>query len=174
MEQNDLTYSGNDFLAWGYTTVFFSLAVYICLILTDNVFFYSLYLGVPIGANTIVAIYRKNKPKTEIEILVNKIWSLFGIIGVLSCIGRLFYEFPLFALISLLMGIETMITGIIIKSKTTLLCGFGGFIGAVVLVAFTGYLQNIVITIVFFIIAVVPGYIINRKNRSLFYKTLDT
>lgn len=166
MEQNDLTYSGNDFLAWGYTTIFFSLVVYVCLMLTDNVFFYSLYLGVPIGANTIVAIYRKSKPKTEIEILVNKIWSLFGIIGILSCTGRFFYEFPLLALISLLMGTETMITGIIIKSKTTLLCGFGGFIGAIVLVTLTGYLQNIIISMVFLVIAVIPGHIINHRRMN--------
>lgn len=164
MKQSDLIYNGNDFLAWGYTTAFFSLTVYVCLKLTGNNLFYLLYLGIPIIANTIVVIYNKNKPKTETERLINKIWSLFGIIVVLSCIGRYFYEFPLFALIALLMGLETVITGVIIRHKIVIALGFFGILGTVILVVISGYEQNLVILGIFFFIAVIPGHIINHKS----------
>lgn len=166
MKKSDLIYNGNDLLTWGYTTVFFSLAVYVCLKLTENSHFYLLYLGVPIIANTIVAIYNKNKPKTETERLINKIWALFGMIVVLSCIGRYFYEFPLFALIALLMGLETVITGMIIRHKIVTTLGFFGILGTVLLVVISGYEQNLVILSVFFFIAVIPGHIINRKSTN--------
>lgn len=164
MKQDDIIYNGNDFLAWGYTTTFFSLAVYICLKLTDNSLCYLLYLGVPVMANIIVAVYNKNKPKTETERLINRIWGLFGMIGVLSCIGRYFYEFPLFALISLLMGLETVITGMIIKHRTVTALGFFGILGAVLLVVVSRHEQNLIILGIFIFIAITPGHILNRKS----------
>lgn len=168
MIRNRIEYNGRGFLVWGYSAIFFSLLVYICLKLTSNELFYILYAGVPISANLITALLQKAKAKvkTETEILVDKIWTLFGTLAVLSCIGRYFYPFPLFAFISFLMGLETIITGIIVKHKTVSILGFIGILGMIPLVIITGYEQNLIVPIIFVFIAVIPAYIINLKNRK--------
>lgn len=165
MKQSEIEYSGSGFLAWGYSTIFFSVLVYICLRLTSNELFYILYAGIPISANITTALLQKGKTKSDTENLINKIWSLFGFLTLLCCIGRYYYPFPLFAFISLLMGIETSITGIIIKDKIVAVLGFTGILGTVSLVIISGYEQNLILSAVFFFIAVIPGYIINHKNR---------
>jgi hypothetical protein len=131
MKQSEIKYSGNGFLAWGYSSIFFSVLVYICLRLTSNELFYILYAGIPISANITTALMQKGKTKSDTENLINKIWSLFGILALLCCIGRYYYSFPLFALISFLMGIETTVTGIIIKNKMVSVLGFTGILGMV-------------------------------------------
>lgn len=165
MKQSEIEYNGNSFLAWGYSTTFFSILVYICLRLTSNELFYILYAGIPISANITTILLQKGKTKSVTENQVNKIWSLFGVLTLLCCIGRYYYPFPLFAVISFLMGIETTITGIIIRNKTVSILGFTGVLGMASLVMLSGYEQNLILSVVFFFIAVMPGYIINHKNR---------
>ncbi|MCU6770030.1 hypothetical protein OCV73_13900 [Barnesiella propionica] len=163
MKQIVFKYNGNGFLAWGYSVVLFSALIYACLIFTGNDLFYLLYLGVPISANVIVRLKNKSNTASTTEKLIDNIWSLFGLIAVLSCIGRYFYEYPLFALISLLMGIETIITGVILKRKVIVICGFVGVLGTVPLVLINGYNQLVIISIIFLFISAIPGHILNRK-----------
>lgn len=163
MKQIEFKYNGNGFLVWGYSVILFSVFTYACLKFTGNDLFYLLYLGVPISANVIVRQKNKSYTASTTEKLVDNIWSLFGLIAVLCCVGRYFYEYPLFALISLLMGIETIITGIILKQKVVVICGFVGVLGTVPLVLTNGYNQLVIISIIFLFISVIPGHILNRK-----------
>ncbi len=165
MKRSEIEYSGSGFLAWGYSTVLFSVSVYICLRLTSNELFYILYAGIPVSANIATALLHRGRARNDTENLINKIWSLFGVLTLLCCICRYYYPFPLFALISFLMGIETTLTGMIIKNKAVSVLGFTGILGMVSLVIISGYEQNLILSAVFFFIAVMPGYIINRKNK---------
>lgn len=167
MKQSSITYSGNSFLTWGYSTVFFSLLVFMCLTLTANELYYCLYAGVPISANIIIRLIQKDNSKSKTENLVNKVWALFGGLILLLCIGRYYYAFPLFALISSLMGIETIVTGAIIKCRIVAVFGFSGIIGMIPLLLVSGYEQNLIISVVFFFISVIPGYTINYRKKRI-------
>ena len=166
MIRNKIEYNGNGFLVWGYATIFFSLLIYLCLKLTSNGLFYILYAGVPISANIVTTLLQKDKSRSKLEILIDKIWTVFGILALLSCLGRYFYPFPLFAFISFLMGLETTVTGIIIKDRTVSLFGFIGILSVIPFVIISGHEQNLIITVVFFFIAVIPGHITNYKARK--------
>lgn len=167
MEQSSITYNGNSFLIWGYSVVFFSLLVFMCLKLTSDELYYCLYAGVPISANIIIRLIQKNNSKTRTENLINKVWALFGGLTLILCIGRYYYTFPLFAFISSIMGVETIVTGIIIKYGIVVALGLVGIVGVIPLLLVSGYEQNLIITVVFFFISVIPGHIINYKNISI-------
>ena len=164
MEQSNIAYNGNSFLIWGYSTVFFSLLVFMCLKLTADELYYCLYAGVPISANVIIRLIQKSNSKSRTENLINKVWALFGGFTLFLCIGRYYYTFPLFAFISSLMGVETIVTGIIIKYRRVVVLGLVGIVGMMSLLLISGYEQNLIITVVFFFISVIPGHIINCRN----------
>ncbi len=164
MNKNYIAYTGNSFLVWGYSTIFFSLLVYICLKLTASEFYYYLYAGVPISANIIIRLTQKNKMRSDTENLITKIWAFCGGLTMLLCIGRYYYTFPLFAFVLFLMGIETIITGVIIRCRNIALLGLVGVLGIIPLTLISGYEQNLIVSMVFFFISVIPGYIINRAH----------
>ncbi|WP_293717022.1 hypothetical protein [uncultured Parabacteroides sp.] len=164
MNQSSITYSGNSFLIWGYSTVFVSLLVFVCLKLTGNEIYYCFYVGVPILANLIIRLTQKDYSRSDTEILVNKVWALFGGLTLLLYVGRYYCIFPLFAIVSSLMGIETIVTAIIIKCKIVALFGIVGILGAIPLLLVSGHEQNLIIAIVFIFISVIPGYVINYKT----------
>lgn len=166
MERSSITYIGNSFLAWGYSTIIFSLSVYTCLRLTTNELYYCLYAGIPILANAVIRLCQKDKKKSDIEVLIDKIWGLFGVLTLFMCIVRYYYAIPLFAFISFLMGIETIITGGIMKYYMISMLGFIGVLGAALLLQLSGYEQNLVISTVFLFIAVIPGYLINYSHKN--------
>lgn len=163
MERSSTTYRGSCFLAWGYSTVIFSLLTYICLKLTANELYYSLYAGVPILANAVIQLHKKSTEKNDTEVFVDKVWGFFGILAVLLCVVRYYHSIHLFAFISFLMGLETIVTGVLIKRYTVSVLGLAGILGMVLLVFLSGNEQNLVISIVFLFIAVIPGYIINKS-----------
>lgn len=163
MKQKQLKYDGYDFLVWGYSVILFSWIAYACLMLTENNLFYLIYLGVPVSANVIIRQKKKNNTTSSTEKLINNIWSLFGLITILSCIAAYFYELHLFALISLLMGIETIITAIILKRKIIGICGFVGVLGTIPLALINGYNQLVIISIIFLFISAIPGHILNKN-----------
>lgn len=166
MERSSIAYRGNSFLSWGYSTVIFSLSVYTCLRLTTNELYYCLYAGIPILANVVIRLRQKDRDKSDIEVLIDKIWFFFGMLTLFMCIVRYYYAIPLFALISFLMGVETIITGVIIKYYMISALGFIGVLGSALLLQLTGYEQNVVISTVFLFIAVIPGYIINYSHKN--------
>jgi len=165
MQQMEFKYVGNGFRAWGFSVIFFSALSYVCLKLTGNNLFYLLYLGVPVVANIFIKVKNKNKALSATGKMINSVWIVFGIIAVLMCIGRYFYSFHLFALISILMGIETIVTGIILNQKAIIMLGFVGVFGTIPLMIISGYEQIIIISIIFLFISVIPGLILNTNQE---------
>ncbi len=120
----------------------------ICIILTNNMAFYVLYVLLPFIIYGVDRYVNRNKPKTPknfVGQMVDKTWQTFGIFALLYFVFVFFYNLLMghtespevfarlmvhpFRDILLLMGMAITINGYILKSRWMVVCGIIGGIG---------------------------------------------
>lgn len=176
--------SGRPFLIWGYTSIAVSMLEYAAITFAWNRYWVLAWWLIPIIGHTLMWLFCRKKehtPKSYIDRRIESIWIVTGGTCLFAVIGNIMYgslSMLLFSVV-LLIGTGVTITGLIIKDFTT---AFVGSIASVFSLAFPIVHQfqlaagetgrhaistNILIFVaIFFVVLVIPGHILNCKNRK--------
>ncbi len=176
--------SGRPFLIWGYTSIAVSMLEYAAITFAWNRYWVLAWWLIPIIGHTLMWLFCRKKehtPKSYIDRSIESIWIVTGGTCLFAVIGNIMYgslSMLLFSVV-LLIGTGVTITGLIIKDFTT---AFVGSIATVFSLAFPIVHQfqlatgetgrhaistNIIIFVaIFFVVLVIPGHILNYKNRK--------
>lgn len=161
--------NGMPFLIWGYATFIVSLVVYYFLSTAGDYHYNLIWFAIPVlGCGGMYFSKRKEKKhsKTYIDRIIVNIWTVIGIAGLLVSCAAFFVSIPVLPIEMLLMGIGTALTGLVIRFKPVIISGFVGMISCALPFIIKGYGQIIVFGIVFLIMMVIPGHILNYKGRK--------
>jgi len=164
--------NGIPFLIWGYTTFFVSLAVFFFINATNDYHYHFLWFLIPVIGSIGMYISKRNKIKQSghamnfIERIIGNIWLVIGIAAFIVSVGAFFVRIPILPLTILLMGIGTTLTGLAIKFKPVIISGFIGMASCVVPFVMNGNEQILVFGIIYLIMMVIPGHILNYRGRQ--------
>lgn len=184
--------SSRYFLLWGYTTVVVTLFEYIVmacnlpLILTWGWFALPLIGG--IGTYLLIRASKRAKtrqPKSYLDRSVSAVWLTFGISYLFVYIAALVYHTNIFFLTAILMGMGTVISGIICRHKVLTISGIVGITLSLFFPArhlilesmsnhtlhntmspYLIYSDFIIFALIFTIMMIIPGHILNNRSRQ--------
>lgn len=176
--------SGHPFLIWGYTSIAVSMLEYAAITFAWNRYWVLAWWLIPIIGHTLMWLFCRKKehtPKSYIDRSVESIWIVAGATCLFAVIGNVIYgslSMLLFSVV-LLIGTGVTITGLIIKDFTT---AFVGCIASVLSLAFPIVHQSqlaagetgqhaisaniLIFAAIFFVLLVIPGHVLNYKNRK--------
>ena len=129
--------------------------------------------------------YKEDKgARNIIDRVISIIWCVLSIAYLWIFIGSAIYRAPILYYTILLMGVGTLITGLVLRHKTTQWCGIGAMICSLAYPLFTflvlkcdiqtinmlknwAWVEIAYFAAVFFVMMVIPGHILNHKyNRK--------
>lgn len=182
------TNSGRPFLIWGYTTVFISLFVYMTHILEWSKEWVWAWWLIPIigyALTWLTCRQKQHTPKSYVDRCIDAVWCVLGVACFIAVFGNIMYgsHTMLFFSVVLTIGSGIAITGLIIKDLTSALGGCAGMAASLVFPimrqlqpaveeigregVFHYILADILIfAAIFFAMLVIPGHILNLKNRK--------
>lgn len=163
--------NGIPFLVWGYTTIGVSVLVWYLFSTTGNPYWNYLWFLIPIIGYPVMMWFIKKQERgvsTYIDKVIAYVWIAFGIGGLLvSASGIFFWDLPILFIVVLMMGTGTAITGMIIKFKPVVFLGFTGIFLSFLCLIITGYEVVLVFALIFLLMMVIPGHILNWKGRKV-------
>lgn len=161
---------GIPFLIWGYTTIAVSVLVWYLFSSSGNPAWNYLWFLIPIiGFPAMMWTLKKQETgaKTYIDKIIGYVWIAFGIAGiVLSTSAMFLWSLPILFIVVLMMGIGTAITGMIISFKPIIFAGFAGIVLSYLCLIVKGYESILVFALIFLVMMVIPGHILNWKGRN--------
>ena len=163
--------AGGPFLIWGYATIITTLAVWVAIRLTMNYQFNYLWFMIPvIGC---IFMFIKKQPKgvcTYIDKVISYIWIVLGGTGFLlsmMSILSVMWNFPILFIIIIIMGMGSVLTGLVINFKPVVI---GGIIGLAISIPhhlINAYDVKMLTFILAFIMTyIIPGHILNHKAKK--------
>ena len=178
--------SGTPFLIWGYTTVAIALLNCVTTYLQLSHYWTCSWFAIPfIGWIGMMLFYKEDKgARNIIDRVISIIWCVLSIAYLWIFIGSAIYRAPILYYTILLMGVGTLITGLVLRHKTTQWCGIGAMICSLAYPLFTflvlkcdiatinilkswAWVEIAYFAAIFFVMMVIPGHILNRKyNRK--------
>ena len=163
--------AGRPFLAFGYTTVAVSLAVWYTLKATGDHHWNWLWFAIPVIGSLWMLSGRKKSPKTAVTFIdraIAQIWSVLGVCAMLMAFFVIFsdYRFPILLVTSLFMFAGEAITGGIIKLPYIKIMGLIGIALSFGLPYLQGIDQILGFAGLFLIAMVIPGHIMNAQARK--------
>lgn len=168
--------AGAPFLLFGYTTVITSLAVWFAVTQTNNPWWQILWFGIiAVGIVYWIVIYRKERKKeasTYMDRVVGYIWITGGIIATLqSVIAMFLWAIPILYIIILIMGMQTALTGLVIRFRLITVAGFAAIALSPLFLAVKGIDACLIFAAIFLVMMVIPGHILNYKSNRLCSKS---
>ena len=163
--------AGAPMLIWGYATIVTAIAVWIALRMTLDYHFNYLWFMIPVIGITCM-LFRKRQPKgvrTFLDNVIAYIWIVLGVTGFMLSMLSMFsimWNFPILFIIIIIMGMGTVLTGLVIDFKAMVI---GGIVG--LLISVSHYLiSGIDAKILTFILAftamyIIPGHILNYRAK---------
>ena len=110
---------------------------------------------------------REKGVKTYIDRIIGYVWIVFGIAGLAVSTSAIFmWHLPILFIIVLMMGTGTAITGMIIRFKPIIFSGFAGMLFSFLCLIVKGYDSILVFALIFLVMMVIPGHILNWKGRK--------
>ena len=177
--------SGTPFLIWGYTTVAVALLNCVTTYLQLSHYWNFSWFAIPfIGWIGMMLFNTKDKgARNLIDRIISIVWCVLSIAYLWIFIGSTIYRAPILYYTILFMGVGTLITGLVLRHRTTQYCGIGAMICSLAYPFFTFLmLKGIIATIpglhswawieiayfaaIFFVMMVIPGHILNHKYNS--------
>ncbi|HHT23301.1 MAG TPA: hypothetical protein GXZ87_08340 [Bacteroidales bacterium] len=162
--------NGIPFLIWGYTTVAVSVLVWYLFSSTGNPYWNFLWFLIPvIGFPTMMWNIRKQEKgiKTYIDKVISYVWIAFGVAGIVVSTSAMFiWTLPILFIVVLLMSVGTAITGLVIQFKPIIFSGFAGMLLSYLCLLVKGYEVILVFALIFLVMMVIPGHILNWKGRK--------
>ncbi|MCF8360230.1 MAG: hypothetical protein K9H26_15860 [Prolixibacteraceae bacterium] len=170
-QQNLENSNGRPFLIWGYTTVFVSLLVYFVVSKTNNYHYHLLWFLIPLIGITLMMLTRKKRDKkqhvvTFLAQAILKVWTVVGIAAMLVAVGSFFANIPILGIMLLLMGMGTMITGLLIRFNLIVISGIIGMLFSALPFVVQQMEQILIFGAIFLLIMVIPGHVLNYKSRK--------
>lgn len=186
-------HSGKYFLLWGYTTVVVTLFEYVVmtqglpLILTWGWFALPIVGGIGTYVLNRATSHGVDKqPKSYLDRSVNAVWLTFGISYLFIYIAALVYHSNIFFLTAIVMGMGTVISGIICQHRVLTIAGITGMIVSLLLPArhiiverfisekivdslssYVIFSDFIIFALVFIIMMIIPGHILTKRAKNV-------
>ncbi len=184
--------SGRYFLLWGYTTVIVSLFEYFAQLynLNTTLCLWAWFLIPIVGGLGMLIMHCTNKkskvsrPKSYIERSINAVWTVFGLSFAMVYIAAFVYGANILFHTVMLMGMGTVITGIICRHKVLTISGTGSIILSLLfpvrylifrqmeddavreLGAALIYSDILIFAVIFTIMMIIPGHILNHRAKN--------
>lgn len=178
--------SGTPFLIWGYTTVAIALLNCVTTYLQLSHYWNFSWFAIPfIGWIVMMLFYKEDKgARNIIDRVISIIWCVLSVAYLWIFIGSAIYRAPILYYTILFMGVGTLITGLVLRHKTTQWCGIGAMICSLAYPLFTflvlkcdiqtinmlkswAWVEIAYFAAIFFVMMVIPGHILNCKyNRK--------
>lgn len=162
--------NGIPFLIWGYATVAVSILVWYLFSSTGNPHWNFLWFLIPvIGFPTMMWNVRKQEKgiKTYIDKVISYVWIAFGVAGIVVSTSAMFLSsVPILFIVVLLMSVGTAITGLVIQFKPIIFSGFAGMLLSYLCLLVKEYEVILVFALIFLVMMVIPGHILNWKGRK--------
>lgn len=164
--------AGRPFLIWGYATVVTALAVWWAARTTNDPRWMWLWFALPIIGSVGMLLTRRPAEQhitTQIDRITGYVWIVCGLACSLCSLAAVFVpvRIPILFIVTLLVGIGTAITGLIIRYPLCTGFGFFGIVASGLLLAIRSVDACLLFAGVFAVMCVVPGHILNHKsNRS--------
>ena len=166
--------SGVPFIIWGYVTVIVSVFEFFVIYLNMNNNLMWGWFLIPILGWSLMAIYWKRKsatnlPTTFIDRAISSVWIVIGISSLIAFPAAILYKIGILFMMTLLMGIGTAITGLIIKYNILTISGFIGIIGSLAFslpLSINSASNILIFAIIFTLMMIIPGHILNSKSKN--------
>ena len=178
--------SGTPFLIWGYTTVAIALLNCVTTYLQLSHYWNFSWFAIPfIGWIGMMLFYKKDKgARNIIDRVISIIWCVLSVAYLWIFIGSTVYRAPILYYTILLMGVGTLITGLVLRHRTTQCCGVGAMIcslaypfsinlihksdiATITMLQSWAWIEIAYFAAIFFVMMVIPGHILNHKyNRK--------
>ena len=176
--------SGTPFLIWGYTTVIVSLFNALTLYLGWSYAWAWSWFTIPVIGGIGMLLFNKHEPSARnyIDRIVSAIWMAIGLSFIWLFVGAVVFGGSISFLTVVIMGIGTVLTGCVIKHRTTTICGWLAMGASLIfpiiyfISAKTGSLASIskvwiwgelvVFALIFLLMMVIPGHILNHKYNK--------
>lgn len=181
--------SGTPFLVWGYLTVAVSIFEYYVMVNQWSYEWNWMWFAIPLlgWPAMMLAIRNQEKgAKNHIDRMISALWWVLGAATLAVYLFASAYRASLLSLIVLLMGIGTLVTGLILREKATKWCGALAMAASMIfplrhwyiyrseiagtnnIEAAIGYhsTEILIFAAIFFVMMVVPGHILNYKTRK--------
>lgn len=178
--------SGTPFLIWGYTTVVIALLNCVTSYLQLSHYWNFSWFAIPfIGWIGMMLFNKKDKgAQNIIDRIISIVWCVLSVAYLWIFIGSTVYRAPILYYTVLLMGVGTLITGLVLRHKTTQCCGVGAMIcslaypfsiylidksdiATITMIQSWAWIEIAYFAAIFFVMMVIPGHILNHKyNRK--------
>ncbi|MBO5276423.1 MAG: hypothetical protein J6A72_04770 [Alistipes sp.] len=176
--------SGTPFLIWGYTTVAVSLFNALALYLGWSHAWAWSWFTIPVIGWLGMMLLFKQEPSARnyIDRIVSMIWVVIGLSFAWLFVGAVVFGCSISFLTVVVMGIGTVLTGCVIKHRTTAICGWAAMCASLIfpivyfIMAKSGsasaisefwiWGELIVFALIFLVMMVIPGHILNHKYNK--------
>ena len=176
--------SGTPFLIWGYTTVAVSLFNALALYLGWSHAGAWSWFTIPVIGWLGMMLLFKQEPSARnyIDRIVSMIWVVIGLSFAWLFVGAVVFGCSISFLTVVVMGIGTVLTGCVIKHRTTAICGWAAMCASLIfpivyfIMAKSGsasaisefwiWGELIVFALIFLVMMVIPGHILNHKYNK--------
>lgn len=176
--------SGTPFLIWGYTTVAVSLLNALALYLGWSHAWAWSWFTIPVIGWLGMLLLFKQEPSARnyIDRIVSMIWVVIGLSFAWLFVGAVVFGCSISFLTVVVMGIGTVLTGCVIKHRTTTICGWAAMCASLIfpivyfIMAKSGsasaisevwiWGELIVFALIFLVMMVIPGHILNHKYNK--------
>ena len=164
--------AGRPFLIWGYATAISTLLIWIVIRLTLNYQFNYLWFMIPVIGGVFMLL-RKKQPKgvrTYIDKVITYIWIVLGGTGFLLSMMSIFsvmWNFPILFIIIIIMGMGSVLTGLVTDFKPVVIGGIIGLIISVPHHLINDYdVKMLTFVLAFIVTYIIPGHILNYRAKK--------
>lgn len=170
-------YTGIPMLIWGYATVITTLLVWWAVSYTGDYRMQFLWFLIPITGG-IGMLLLKKKPagvRTYVDRVVVYIWLVLGLTGfLLSCLSILsvMWKLPVLFIIILIMGIGTILTGLVVQFRPMVIGGVVAMGIGVAHYLLPGWdIKMLTFALAFVVMMIIPGHILNHRAKKICSKS---
>ena len=162
--------AGAPFLIWGYTTVIISLVVWYLFSTTHNPAWHWLWFGIPVIGLPLFLLQvraqeKQPKVKTYVDRIITYIWAVMGTTSFVVAVFAMFYRTPVLFIMLLMMGMATTLTGLVIRFTPIIISGILGVGCSFICFFITGTDQILLFALVFLLMMVIPGHVLNYSAK---------
>lgn len=169
--------AGAPMLIWGYATIIATLCVWVAVRLTLNYTYNYLWFLIPV-AGVLGMLLRKKQPesvRTYVDKVVGYIWIVLGTTGfVLSMVSILsvMWSLPILFIIIIIMGIGSVLTGLVTEFKPMVVGGIAGLLISIAHYLIPGYdAKMLTFALAFIVMYIIPGHILNHRAKEACLKS---
>jgi len=164
--------AGTPMLIWGFATVITTLIVWYMVKSTQNYQWNFLWFLIPVLGT--IGMFLMKKPSKGVRTYIDKvifyIWLVLGCTGLLIsclCILHVMWSFPILFVIIVIMGMGTILTGLVAGFKPFIIGGILGILVGIAQYIISGYdITMLLFVSAFVVMMIIPGFILNYRARK--------